>query len=80
MSGVLSEEKGVGRAAVCPGCEDIHLGVGAVTLRLSKQDFLALADMLGRAARHPVLGPARQVRSLLSCGITSKEDKQDEQS
>lgn len=56
---VLAEEKGVGQVVLCGACEDVHLSVGGVTLRVGRQDFLRLAGMLRAAASrldHPADG------------------------
>jgi hypothetical protein len=56
MDGILSENAEVGRVMVCGHCEDIHVVCGAVTLRLTRRTFAALAEMLGDALAHPSMG------------------------
>lgn len=55
---VLAEEKGVGQVVLCGDCDDVHLAVGSVVLRLGRGSFRRLARMVGAAAGHASLSPA----------------------
>jgi hypothetical protein len=50
MAWVLSEKRGVGAVVVCGRCEDVHLSCGNLNLRLPKDVFLAVANMVRTAA------------------------------
>lgn len=58
MYQTLAMQEGVGRVVICKDCSDIHLMVENMTLRISKDKFVALADMLQAAVRHPRLSLA----------------------
>lgn len=58
MGEILSEDPNGGRVMMCPHCEDVHLTVDNVSLRLRRSSFLGLACMLQEAVRK--LFPGRE--------------------
>lgn len=55
MNRILSEKEGVGKVVVCSSCDAVHLGVGTITMNMTKESFLGLAEMLQEAVQHPYL-------------------------
>lgn len=55
---VLAEEKGIGQVVLCGDCDDVHLAMGSVVLRLERGSFRRVARMLRTAAEHASLAPA----------------------
>ena len=45
------------RVALCPRCDDVHVALGAVTVRMSKAEAAALSDTLRRACAGDGTGP-----------------------
>lgn len=54
----LAEKEGLGRVVICNGCNDIHLAVDSVTMRITQDAFVALAEMVQCALQHPKLSAA----------------------
>ncbi len=51
----LAVKEGLGRVVICKGCSDVHLAVDSVTMRITQDAFVALAEMVQEALRHPKL-------------------------
>lgn len=47
---VLAEEAGVGRVHVCGRCDDVHVSMGSVVVRMGLAEFRTLARLFARAA------------------------------
>jgi|GEM_PF-3149486 len=54
MQTKLSEIPGVGQVHLCSHCNDVHVTVGALSGRLSKEVFLAVCQLFRQAQRHPL--------------------------
>lgn len=55
MQQVLAEVPGLGSAAVCRGCGKVHLNLGEMSARLSRDVFKALCRMLQEASEHELI-------------------------
>lgn len=51
----LAVKEGLGRVVMCQGCSDVHLAVDSITVRIAPEAFVALAEMVQEALRHPKL-------------------------
>lgn len=59
MYQTLAEKEGLGRVVMCQGCSDVHVAVDSVTIRITPEAFVALAEMVQQALKHPRLGLAQ---------------------
>lgn len=46
----LAKDESGGEVAICGSCDDAHLRWGRLALSIPREEFLRLAEMLGRAA------------------------------
>lgn len=66
MDTILSQSQGLGQVVLCQHCEDVHLMIGAISLRLSKETFVQLSKMIGLATSHLTLSGKKEPNYLLS--------------
>ncbi|MCG3205822.1 MAG: hypothetical protein KCHDKBKB_02545 [Elusimicrobia bacterium] len=50
---VLAEKEGLGRIVMCQSCNDVHLSMDSLSVRITQAAFVSLSEMMSQALRHP---------------------------